>query len=405
MKRHLQLIKLCMSLQRQIFETFYRDEEERGRKRKVIQVKSEEEDYEWTQQTKEPKKKPRRKPRANLVWSCKKCIEEFNTRKQLQAHKKIHTRDDSPTTVALRNYKFDDVLDLFICNFCSAECQDEEEMKKHLSNNHLTKFDCNICLQSFTEPYKFSVHYQKHIGENFACPLCPYSTPRMTCIQSHINRMHLQKFIYNCKTCGKGFNDQAIFKEHDNEHLGIKPFTCVVCNKSYVFSKYLFAHQVRYHVVNIEGRLQNNQCGICMRIFAKYSTLEKHMKNRHENYGIPREKKLLCDICGQGFSRNDKLKIHYRIHTGIKPYACSYCPKSFIKKEYLVMHERVHNGERPYSCEYCGKCFNQSAPLRIHVRGHTGERPYICQICDQGFISRSSLNFHRKNYCTGRQDD
>lgn len=340
-----------------------------------------------------------------MTWRCKKCLVEFSTRKLLQAHKKMHVREESPTTQAMKNFKFDETLELYICNLCSAEFQEEEEIRRHLSNNHIRKFNCESCLQIFTEPYKFSVHTQKHNGGDFYCPLCNYHTPRMTCIQSHINRMHLQKFIYNCKTCGKGFNDQAIFKEHDNEHLGIKPFTCVVCNKSYVFSKYLFAHQVRYHIVNIEGRLQHNQCAICMRIFAKESTLEKHVKNRHENYGVPREKKLLCDICGQGFSRNDKLKIHYRIHTGVKPYACSYCPKSFIKKEYLVMHERVHNGERPYSCEYCGKCFNQSAPLRIHVRGHTGEKPYICPICDQGFISRSSLNFHKKNYCTGRQEE
>ena len=256
-----------------------------------------------------------------------------------------------------------------------------------------------ICQESFKSPYKCSVHQQKHReGSSFRCPLCSYQTLRISSILQHINRQHLKKFLYNCNYCGKGFQDGLTFKEHENHHLGAKPFVCVVCEKEFAFSRYLQLHQTRYHTVTIAGTLLKNQCPVCRKVFSKSITLEKHTK-AHKRTG-PREKVHLCDNCGKGFATKTKLTEHYRVHTGDKPFVCSYCEKSFTKRDYLVLHERIHSGEKPYMCQFCRKCFNQDASLRIHVRIHTGERPYICQICKGGFISRAAMKVHQKN-CRG----
>ncbi|RZC32448.1 zinc finger protein 271-like [Asbolus verrucosus] len=336
-----------------------------------------------------PPTEHRSRTRKGKTWTCRKCLAEYTTRRALTEHRKTHKSDEQEQ----QTYKYDSNLEVYVCNTCSAEFQDKEEAQAHITKNHIETYSCDDCEKRFSNPYNFSCHMQQHDEKQmYSCPLCSYITPRRTCILTHINRMHYHKFYYYCKTCGKGFNDSLRFKEHDNEHLGVKPFVCVVCTKSFVYSRYLFLHQLRYHTVGIEGQLLKNQCSICLRVFSKNNTLDKHMASRHSTTPLgPREKRHLCDICGKGFATNDKMSIHYRVHTGVKPYTCQYCSKSFIKRDYLIMHERVHTGEKPYVCRFCGKCFNQGAPLRIHVRGHTGERPYICQFCNTGFISKGQM--------------
>ncbi|XP_074028359.1 uncharacterized protein isoform X12 [Leptinotarsa decemlineata] len=345
-----------------------------------------------------PKLKPNHKARA---WVCKICFEEFSTRKNLFDHRKfVHefTEDTIKEEFDSEKYTFDENLEFFTCNNCSAEFQTREEVEKHVET-HEEKYDCEICNETVNGALHFSAHMQTHREDkSFPCPLCNHITGRKSAMLTHIQRMHYRKYDFQCRTCGKCFNDATTFKEHENFHLGVKPFICVVCNREFIYSRYLIAHQVRNHRVRVLDKDSKTQCHMCPKMFARNETLVKHVVAKHLTYHEgPHEKKHLCDVCGQGFSRTDKLKIHYRKHTGEKPYSCVYCSKSFIKRDYLIMHERIHNGEKPYVCGQCGKSFNQGAPLRIHMRTHTGERPYKCPHCSTGCVSKGALNAHIKS--------
>ncbi|XP_057661565.1 zinc finger protein ZFP2-like isoform X14 [Diorhabda carinulata] len=341
---------------------------------------------------------PRRRYNILKQWPCKKCDEICSSKRNLSAHRKeYHNKEEEEEQ---HTYQYDAVQDLYVCCTCSAEFTAKEEVEMHIKT-HAELYACTICNKKFTKLYEFGTHNYTHDPENkFRCPLCSYTTLKRTGFLVHVNYTHLKKFNYVCETCGKGFNDLVLYREHNNEHLGIKPFSCIVCSKMFTYSRYLLSHQLRAHRVGIDGQLLPNQCSICNKVFSKMNTLEKHFEEKHVKNSLPHVKKHLCDTCGKGFAQKNKLRVHYRVHTGFKPYTCTYCAKSFTKKDYLVMHERVHSGEKPYSCEYCGKCFSQGAPLRIHLRTHTGERPYICQICSSGFTSRGALNMHTKN-CAG----
>ncbi|KAF2879547.1 hypothetical protein ILUMI_26631 [Ignelater luminosus] len=341
------------------------------------------------------------KESQKCTWSCKKCPEVFSSSTKLRKHRKVHRREDNDEEC---NYKYDDSRNIFICYSCDVETDTKEEIEKHVLI-HEDKFVCKTCGESFIKPMDYSCHLYKHDqSKGYQCAFCKYTTNIRTVIKLHINTYHLRKFMYTCKLCGKGFNDNVIYKEHQNIHEGIRPFQCIVCNKDFPFSSYLTTHQIRNHTVTIDGIIGTNQCHVCYKRFTRNKALEMHVK-RHESMKERKvtERRHLCDICGKGFGCSEKLTVHYRVHTGVKPYTCSYCAKSFTKKDYLIMHERVHSGEKPYSCEYCGKSFNQGAPLRLHIRIHTGERPYICHLCNNRFISRGVLNLHIKK-CPGSLD-
>lgn len=338
----------------------------------------------------------RKNQTRTLTWTCKVCGIVLTSRKYLNQHTK-----DFHGVLSQEihyNYTYNILEGNFSCKSCDMEANTKEEIEKHVLM-HEEKFECFKCQDIFYSAYKFSVHLKRqHNDEVYRCPLCKYNTPRVTSIAQHINLMHLKKYIHNCQYCGKGFHDISVFREHENVHLGADPLTCIVCEKTFLYTRNLITHQIRNHTVTILGVPVANQCGICKRIFSRPNTLLTHMK-RHERKK-PLEKTHLCDSCGKGFARRNKLMLHYRVHTGYKPYKCSYCDKCFTKRDYLVLHERIHSGEKPYCCVFCGKCFNQDASLRIHVRTHTGERPYVCEFCSNGFVSRASLKVHQ-NGCSG----
>lgn len=321
------------------------------------------------------------------------CSEEFLTKQELQDHKQIH--DSSNEKAITDRYVFLPSSNIYECKSCKEQFCDVGEMKQH-SEKHIKVFNCDICDENLSDPYRYSCHMYSHSGTKYECPLCEFETLITGSLWAHIKTVHYKKYTYNCRYCGKGFSDCKMYKEHEIHHKIDLKFTCIVCNKGFKFSQYLQNHQIKNHRVNIEGVFLQNQCKDCLQIFKKETSLKKHLEKHKRKY----EKKFLCDACGMGFRQSDKLKLHYRVHTGYKPHACNYCEKTFSKKESLRMHERVHSGERPYSCTYCGKCFNQRAPLRIHIRGHTGERPYVCNICSLGYTSKGALTVHRRS-CTG----
>ena len=68
------------------------------------------------------------------------------------------------------------------------------------------------------------------------------------------------------------------------------------------------------------------------------------VKTRHVHSGI----RYNCDQCDKTFSQKGNLKIHYLVHTGVKPFVCDICEQSFTSNENLQSHRRTHTGDKPF---------------------------------------------------------
>ncbi|GAB1598165.1 zinc finger protein 236-like [Argonauta hians] len=128
---------------------------------------------------------------------------------------------------------------------------------------------------------------------------------------------------------------------------------------------------------------------------AKPSTSYKITK---EKYGTKRN--LPCNFCHKTFSSFSVLKVHRRIHTGVKPYHCKLCGRSFTQQTGLTHHLRTHTGEKPYSCKQCNAHFSRSDSLARHSK-----QQHLKYFHGKGTGSISSDNHPRQETITSSSNE
>lgn len=84
-----------------------------------------------------------------------------------------------------------------------------------------------------------------------------------------------------------------------------------------------------------------------------------------------------CAICHRVLSCKSALQMHYRTHTGERPFKCKICGRAFTTKGNLKTHMGVHRAKPPlrvlHQCPVCHKKFTNALVLQQHIRLHTGE--------------------------------
>ncbi|KAJ4425818.1 hypothetical protein ANN_27444 [Periplaneta americana] len=67
--------------------------------------------------------------------------------------------------------------------------------------------------------------------------------------------------------------------------------------------------------------------------------------------------------------------------------------KSNICKEISVtpqsLERQSHALKKSFKCDICGKCFSSSGKIKVHFRIHTGERPFKCDLLNKSTIEQA----------------
>ncbi|KAL3043429.1 hypothetical protein OYC64_003320 [Pagothenia borchgrevinki] len=107
-----------------------------------------------------------------------------------------------------------------------------------------------------------------------------------------------------------------------------------------------------------------------------------------------------CVLCHRVLSCQSALKMHYRIHTGERPFKCKVCGRAFTTKGNLKTHIGVHRENPPvqvqHSCPICQKKFTNAVVLQQHIRMHM-----VGQIPDSTLmegLQEMDMSFNERNF-------
>ncbi|XP_045073349.1 zinc finger protein 271-like [Coregonus clupeaformis] len=151
------------------------------------------------------------------------------------------------------------------------------------------------------------------------------------------------------------------------------------------------------------GPSDSHGCILFNQVLNSNDRARAQAQGRGATSGSSKEKRFLCMFCNKGFSCPQKVEIHQRVHTGVKPYSCTQCHMRFAQACNLKRHQRVHTGVKPFSCTQCHMRFSHSSSLKRHQRVHTGEKSYSCPQCEKSFSHQHQLKMHLKVHNGERQ--
>ena len=270
------------------------------------------------------------------------------------------------------------------CNSCDFECTKKSALSSHRrchrTNEDRNFFSCNECDFKTEKKSSFYSHFKRKHGpvkaansneppELFSCSQCDYKNKNKYEVKVHVARKHTDDFKFPCDTCTKKFKVKGDLTNHVRFSHREQPVICDVCGKTCLNSNSLYVHQKFAHYK------AKYECQICKRRMVSQANLDEHMLKQHE-----KRENVVCEECGKTFTRNSRLKIHMRIHTGDRPYECKICKKTFARRTALKQHLLIHTGVRPYICDICGKAFTQKPGLISHRKSHPGPLPPLPRV-------------------------
>ena len=292
------------------------------------------------------KHKPKPADGMPRTYDCASCGFKCNNKNTLYSHRRKHRNGGE--IVDEKN---------FFCDVCEFGARTKSALYLHIKRRHKVDDSIEEPSQKPTRP------------DMYKCDHCDYTNKNRYEMKVHVIRKHTNDYAFECEVCGKKYKIKGDLTNHIRFQHREQPIMCDVCGKTCGNSNSLYVHQKFAHYK------AEFECPICHRRMVSQANLDEHVLKQHEQ-----REDAVCEECGKRFTRTSRLKIHMRIHTGLKPHACRICGKAFARKTALRQHLLIHTGQRPYVCDICGKAFTQKPGLISHRKSHPGDHPPLPRV-------------------------
>ncbi|XP_027553217.1 sal-like protein 4 [Neopelma chrysocephalum] len=284
------------------------------------------------------------------------------------------------------------------CKFCGKVFGNDSALQIHLrSHTGERPYKCNICGNRFTTKGNLKVHFQRHKDKYPHIKMNPYPVPE-----------HLD----NVPTSTGIPYGMSVPLDESNLIVDSKPLLTTLPTSAATgapqtisslagikeslpgtFSSDLQSRPSPEseggssssgavgHESGTEQSLSSPQATCSVSIFhvsgsneqgSETSKLQQLVENIDKSTADPNE----CLICHRVLSCQSSLKMHYRTHTGERPFKCKICGRAFSTKGNLKTHYGVHRANTPlkmqHSCPICQKKFTNAVVLQQHIRMHMG---------------------------------
>ncbi|XP_060071476.1 zinc finger protein 595-like [Ylistrum balloti] len=446
-----------------------------------------------------------RKHSGNREFGCNICAMSFYRADDLQSHIKTHYKQCK-----------------HVCTTCGIGFSTPYKLTEHTQSHDLnTDTPCDMCDKSFVSKTQYHDHCSRVHRGQFMCKLCGITMKSKYWFEKHKLEYHLSEVAECSLTDNReeeksghlsdikrdNDNDQALITQlEDTEEKSLeKSFQDALQSKDSTYEEtsdgqgesITSVPELGTDILPVLPKLEPEeyaedlnvrfQCRFCYKVFASSGNLKRHendiceetlsskvtLDKRKTTYQkkIKQQKKtptkllgknLQCPECSKKFSRRCDLKLHARVHAGIKNYVCEICSasyfsvsnlnrhrevhnsqsnnvchvcgKSFACRNYLFTHirrihetdsstlekfkcdscskyftsysnykrhQRIHTGERPHKCNVCNKAFRRTDDLAVHAKIHSSVKPFQCEICNKSFNQRHNLKKHLKRHDQG----
>ena len=207
-----------------------------------------------------------------IRYECDVCQLTFVSKAYLAFHKESkHTSGENPI--------------LAKCDLCEATLSSKNMLKRHKQTVHepIKKwYHCDQCNFKTKTSSHLNEHKYTHSTETpFKCEICFKSFKSTIHVKAHFKYMHetTQK-LNKCELCGYSAKTDNNLKKHvRGVHMGLKPFKCNDCEKSYQCSAHLQRHRKLSHIPKEEQALY--QCSNCNYNSVDKEYLKKHVARNH----------------------------------------------------------------------------------------------------------------------------
>ncbi|KAM7397199.1 hypothetical protein PAMP_020191 [Pampus punctatissimus] len=311
------------------------------------------------------------------------------------------------------------------CRFCFKVLGSDSALQVHLrSHTGERPYKCNICGNRFSTCSNLKVHVQKH-KERY-----PHIQINSTPVPQHPN---------NIRPNNAGITDGMLMSPETESWVDRLPTTSLKQSGSTNLSS-LKALKQEEQPISLSGSFESRSTSNSTKTSDSFESSQQRTINlKSEDVNTPNfisnmmttkseesadvipELQLLsensnksvsdqneCVICHRILSCQSALRMHYRTHTGERPYRCQLCCRAFTTKGNLKTHQAVHRATIPlrvqHSCPICQRKFTNAVVLQQHVHMHMEghipsanltDQKYTAD-CNEGFRDRTKLN-HIKN--------